>query len=196
MTRDYAGKGRSRGRSRTARGRGNAPAKKPFPWPLALFAVAMLSLFGYVLSAIQGASEAPLSEHAPSAGSPAVQAQPEPKPEPAKPSQPLPEAPTERWEFIESLPNKEVQVELPEQRQSAGPFQMQCGSFRTDDQAQSMRATIAFQGLESEVRRTEGRNGVWYRVRLGPYERKRQAEAHRHTLERAGINGCQIWNWD
>ncbi|GAA5194615.1 SPOR domain-containing protein [Ferrimonas gelatinilytica] len=196
MTRNRAGKGRSRsdrnraGASR-ARRRNPTPVKSHFPWRVVLLLVALLCLFGYVLISIQGASEE--GERQDSGSSQSTQQQTQ---VPAEPADPLPQAPTEHWEFIDTLPNKEVPIELPEQTQSGGPYQMQCGSFRTDEQAQTMRATIAFAGVESQVRRTEGSNGVWYRVVLGPYERKRNAEADRHRLQKVGINGCQIWNWN
>ncbi|SHI04792.1 SPOR domain-containing protein [Ferrimonas marina] len=189
MTRDYAGKGRSSRRG--AQRRGKAPAKKPFPWPMALLATALLCLFGYVLVSIKGASEGRFDEPEPVPTAPVATPKPEPKPETA-----LPEPPKEEWGYIDRLIDNSVEVELPEVQASGGPYQMQCGSFRTEAQADTMRATIAFQGMESQVRRTEGSNGVWYRVVLGPYERKRAAEAHRHALQRAGINGCQIWNWN
>ena len=73
---------------------------------------------------------------------------------------------------------------------------MQCGSFRKQSQAEELKATIAFQGLESQVLESEGSKGIWFRVVLGPYESKRDAERDRHALRSARINRCQIWNWD
>ncbi len=108
----------------------------------------------------------------------------------------LPAKPTEEpYQYIKELENKEVKVEVAEQQQSAGPYQMQCGSFRAQTQAETMKAQIAFVGFSSEIRRTEGNNGVWYRVVLGPYDSKRQATADRNRLRQQGINTCQIWNW-
>lgn len=180
MAKDYAG--------RTARGRGTrrkpAPAKKPFPWVIALSTVALICLFGYILLSIRGASD----------GTPEPVNEPASAPKVVREPDPLPEKPEETWDYMETLPNSEVEVDVEEQA-SQGPYQMQCGSFRTEGQANSMKATIAFQGIESQVRRTEGRNGVWYRVVLGPFERKRAAEKQRHSLQKAGINTCQIWKW-
>ena len=59
-----------------------------------------------------------------------------------------------------------------------------------------MKALIAFQGLTAQVRQTQGTKGTWYKVVLGPYDTKRAAERERHALQRAGINGCQIWYWE
>ncbi|MBY5922557.1 SPOR domain-containing protein [Ferrimonas balearica] len=190
MAKDYAGRGRPA--RKPARSRRKAPAKKPFPWPMALVVVALVCFFGYLLLTIQGASDKPDGA---TPETPVTTPKAEPKPKPKKEEAPLPEKPEEDWQYIDVLPNTEVEVEVPEQ-ESAGPYQMQCGSFRSEDQANAMRATIAFQGLESQVRRSEGRNGVWFRVVLGPYERKRMAEKDRHTIQRAGINTCQIWLWN
>lgn len=132
------------------------------------------------------------------------------KQQPANPQQPpaevskskpvvddLPVKPVaEPYQYIKELENKEVQVEVDmTEREPQGPFQMQCGSFRQAEQAEAMRAQIAFAGFASAVRRTEGTNGIWYRVVLGPYDSKRQATADRNRLQQQNINGCQIWNW-
>ena len=103
----------------------------------------------------------------------------------------LPEKPQPQWEYEKTLKTKEVKVEIPEQKKSTRPYQMQCGSFRKQGDAESLKAKIAFQGLNSTVKKT----GSWYRVILGPYDRKRLAEKERHKLQRAKINGCMIWYW-
>lgn len=103
----------------------------------------------------------------------------------------LPEKPQPQWEYENTLKTKEIKVDLPEQKKSTRPYQMQCGSFRKQTDAESLKAKIAFQGLNSTVKKT----GNWYRVILGPYDRKRLAEKERHKLQRAKINGCMIWYW-
>lgn len=108
----------------------------------------------------------------------------------------LPEMPKEEWEFMTTLtdPEYEVPVEMPEPiEESDKEYVMQCGSFRKMDQAESMRAKIAFQGLESQIKESNGNNGRWYRVVMGPYDRKRAAEKDRHALQRAGFTTCRIW---
>lgn len=76
-----------------------------------------------------------------------------------------------------------------------GPYLMQCGSFKRQSQAEELKAKIAFSGISSKVRQTKGSNGTWYKVVLGPYERKRLAENDKHKLSRNKINHCQIWLW-
>ncbi len=109
---------------------------------------------------------------------------------------PLPVLGEEDWEFIEGLPSYSVEVEVDELPNSDRRYLMQCGSFRKQSQAEELKATIAFQGLESQVLESKGSKGIWFRVVLGPYETKRDAERDRHSLRSARVNRCQIWNWD
>lgn len=108
----------------------------------------------------------------------------------------LPEAPQERWQYIEELENHSVEVIVPE-REAARRRLMQCGSFRREGDAQELRARIAMAGYESQVRRTESsQHGVWYRVILGPFDGLRPAQTVNNQLRRNNIHGCQIWYWN
>lgn len=106
----------------------------------------------------------------------------------------LPAPPQEKWTYVDELKTKEVEVGEYEVK-SGGPYQMQCGSFKTQGQADTLKATIAFTGIESQVRKVKGTSGIWYKVILGPYERKRSAEKDKHKLSRNNVNHCQIWSW-
>ena len=105
---------------------------------------------------------------------------------------PLPELPEEEFKFFAELPGYEVEVNV-EAIESDKRYLMQCGSFRMYEQADKMRAKMAFVGLEPQIR---GSQNGWYRVVLGPYTSKRRAEKDRHTLQRTNINSCQIWLWN
>lgn len=111
------------------------------------------------------------------------------------PEDALPEMPEEEWEYIKSLPGYEVEVEVAEQQQSDKLYLLQCGSFRTRAQAEEMKANIAFQGLEAQIRDTRGTNGQWFRVILGPLQTKRDAERAKHTLRKINITTCMILTW-
>ncbi|RUO32711.1 SPOR domain-containing protein [Aliidiomarina sanyensis] len=108
---------------------------------------------------------------------------------------PLPEKPEERWTYIRELETRTVEVDVPE-RQEARPRLMQCGSFRNYADADTLRARIAMQGFESQVRESHGSNGRWFRVILGPFENLRAAQRVNNQLQRSGIYGCQIWLWN
>ena len=65
----------------------------------------------------------------------------------------LPEKPQPKWQYEESLPSKEVIVDIPEEKKNTRPYQMQCGSFKRQGDAESLKARIAFQGLNSIVKK-------------------------------------------
>ena len=164
---------KTRGAERLNRG------EKQVPWLIVIVAILLIAAFTYGLVTISGNSDK-------QADNPVIQ---------PPPKDLLPEKPQERWQYIEELESKEVEVDVPE-REIGPPKLMQCGSFRQQTDAERLRAQIAMAGLESQVRATSGSNGVWYRVILGPYETKRAAERDRHKLQRAQIHGCAIWNWN
>ena len=169
--------------ARASNARNNRKAAAPAqakPWLLLIVTFLLISGFVYFLWFLNQQPAAP----APAA-----------KPEKTVKQDELPAKPTtEPYQYIKELENKEVKVEVTEQK-SGGPYQMQCGSFRVEQQAEAMKAQIAFAGFASQIRRTEGSNGVWYRVVLGPYESKRQATADNNRLRQLNINTCRIWNW-
>ncbi|QDF73981.1 MULTISPECIES: SPOR domain-containing protein [Shewanella] len=186
--RDYANrKPASKGRKSIGGRRKAAPAPRRFPVFLSLVTLGLVGGFGYFLWSINDSADK-------------VEPQPEvetvKKPVVKKDPNALPPKPKEEWTYQQELENKQVEVDIPENTAPTRPYQMQCGSFRKEAQANEMKAVIAFQGLEAQVRKVSGSNGTWYKVVLGPYERKRLAEKHRHILQRGGLNGCQIWFWE
>lgn len=92
-------------------------------------------------------------------------------------------------------------VEVPEEEtgtskatDSTRRFIMQCGSFKKQASAETLKAQIAMNGFTANIKATKEKSGtVWYRVSLGPYSSKRDAERERHQLERNNINNCRIW---
>ncbi|MCL1100654.1 SPOR domain-containing protein [Shewanella saliphila] len=203
MSRDYANrkpKGSKPTKSRATK-RKKAPARS-FPYLPVFVVVALIIGFGYFLWSINGSSDIQVTEPAQQPKKKTVQAETETAPTPAakkvvKPDpNALPPMPQEEWTYLEELENKEVEIDLPATGVvSSGIYQMQCGSFRQESQANEMKARIAFQGMEAQVRRSEGTNGIWYRVVLGPFPNKREAETNRHKMQKSGINTCQIWLW-
>jgi len=107
----------------------------------------------------------------------------------------LPELPEEKWTYVDELKSKEVEVGEYEVKDK-GPYKMQCGSFKTRKQAESLKAKIAFAGLEAQVSKSVGTTSTWYKVYLGPYTKKRNAEKDKHKLKNNSVHGCKIWGWD
>lgn len=175
------GAGKGKGKRGAAAKANTQKAAKPVPWLIVILALVLIGGFAYLLYQINGKGEEKAAAQKLDTSKQAIDQ--------------LPELPEERWQYIEELENKEVQVDVPE-LQAGPPKLMQCGSFRSQSDAESLRARIAMVGLESQVRASEGSNGRWYRVILGPYETKRAAERDRHKLQRSQVFGCAIWNWN
>ena len=187
--RDYANRKPARKGKNSARkksSKGSAP--KRFPILLLLITLAGIGSFGYLLWILASSDEpAPPT---------VIVEKPKTKPIKKDPDA-LPPAPKEEWTYLEELENKKVEVDLPEvSDKPKRPYQMQCGSFRKESQANELKAIIAFQGLEAKVRKVKGSSGIWFKVVLGPYDKKRDAERQRHVLQNSGTNGCQIWFWE
>ena len=91
-----------------------------------------------------------------------------------------PGQPKPRFEFYTLLPEMEVAIpdaELKSESRSSsgsvsapGTYYLQAGSFRLAEEADKMRANLAFLGLESSIQ-TVTINGTdtWHRVRIGPF---------------------------
>lgn len=169
---DYVGRGQAK--------KHQAPSRPPFPWVRFTITLALIIGFVVFLWYIRETNADKVTAPKKSVKQDELQ---------------LPDAPKEKWEYIKILPdpNTTVEVEVPEQQKSDKTYIMQCGSFRKQAQAEEMRARIAFQGLESQVKTTKGEKGVWHRVVLGPYTSKRQGERDRHKLQKASITTCRIW---
>lgn len=192
---DYAKKGAPKKRKPTGNGRGqgarskggvrkqNQRGQKP-PVKKILLALIALSGFAYGLWYLKNAEPERIVSRQDTPSLPRERA-----------LDPLPEKPEERWTYIRELETHTVEIDVPE-RQEARRRLMQCGSFRIHSDAETLRARIAMQGFESQIRESHGSNGRWFRVILGPFENLREAQRVNNQLQRAGIYGCQIWLWN
>ena len=155
----------------------SAPKRKP--WRSGLLALLVVGGFGFGLYSLSQDPEPP---------TPVVETSVKTKP---KAEKALPPPPEEKWDYVESLPSRKVEVKAKEQVVSDIPYIMQCGAYKKAGQADARKLDIAFQGIKSEIRKKK--DSSWYRVVLGPYKLKRDAERDKHKLQRAKIEPCAIW---
>ncbi|MBB1582825.1 cell division protein FtsN [Serratia sp. OS31] len=117
-----------------------------------------------------------------------VQQQPKPQPKP----QPVTPPPAQvKHPEPKPQPKPEVKQEAAKQETETKPeskqkWMVQCGSFRATDQAESVRARLAFEGIESRI--TAG--GGWNRVVLGPYSSRAAADKTLSRLKGVGMSSC------
>lgn len=160
------------------RTRKKANAPKPLPKLLIAAVLLLLVVFGYFLWHI---SHRPGAEQLAAEAAAATPAKTEVLDElPQKPSK-------EPYTYIEELETKEVQVKADELA-SKKPATMYCGAFKTLDAAQQTKAKIAFAGLTASIKESSGK----YRVVIGPYASRRQAQNDKNLLKRQKIADCWI----
>ncbi len=120
------------------------------------------------------------------------------KPEPKKP-EPAPKQEPEvpKYTFYDLLEDKEVIIPEDELKRPENKVSMQyimpCASFSQQENADALKAKIALLGFESKIEPVTWNNKQLYRVQLGPFASKRQAESIRHRLQENDINDCKIW---
>jgi cell division protein FtsN len=71
------------------------------------------------------------------------------------------------------------------------PFLVQAGAFQNVDDAEKLKAKLALAGMEASVQKADvPGKGVWYRVRLGPYNGQAEANAAIASLKQNGVSNA------
>lgn len=65
---------------------------------------------------------------------------------------------------------------------------IQTGAFRTEDDAQAQRAKLALGGMDAKVSEREQAGRMVYRVRVGPYDKREEADKIKDKLEASGYD--------
>lgn len=109
--------------------------------------------------------------------------------------------PKVKLDYHEVLPNiDEVMSESdpvaddePVKQRPDHRYVLQAGSYRSEQDAESMKAKLALAGFEPVIQRVEIRSkGTFYRVRLGPYQSRRKMLLHKKQLARRGVNALAM----
>jgi len=199
MSHDYASKNspRKRGATKASPSKAPPPKKRGLPWALILSAL-ILGGFGYGLYRLAGVSPDPQVTQQALQTKPPVAAAPAPKRrEPAADGA----AQDEGYRFYTLLPESEVvppKVEAynstPREQTDYSQYQLQAGSFRSEADADSLRAKLLLKGLPnvttSRVASTDG--SLWYRVRVGPFDSRSKLNKAQDTLVRMNLRPLQV----
>ncbi|MDH0865547.1 SPOR domain-containing protein [Mitsuaria sp. GD03876] len=70
---------------------------------------------------------------------------------------------------------------------SRGSFFVQAGAYTRMEDAEQQRAKLAIQGFSAKVMEREQSGRTVYRVRLGPFDTRDEAESQQKKLEGAGV---------
>lgn len=153
-------------------------AKKPFPVLATIVAITLVGLSGYGLYYITSNSKVAETNTTKVVKTNETNKQ---KPKPVEPK------------FIEEIKNSEVDVEVTEIEQK-GPWRLQCASLRSENDAQTLKAEIAMRtGMIATVNKSDGSNGVWYRVRVEPFDTKRLAESANNKMKQGKLPRCRVY---
>lgn len=78
--------------------------------------------------------------------------------------------------------------DLAKAKAAAEPFTyfVQVGAFRTPEDAESQRAKLSLSGVEAKVQEREQSGRMVYRVRVGPLDRRDEAEKIKERIDAAG----------
>ena len=97
------------------------------------------------------------------------------------------------FEFYTELPKMEVEVPQPKVAPRASyEYTLQIASFKRRNEADAMIAKLALLGKEAWISESNNKGNLWYRVRLGPWQSKRQVDKIRYQLQRKKINNTIV----
>lgn len=104
------------------------------------------------------------------------------------------EKPRARFDFYDLLPEQKLDIEVERQPErqprhaTVSHYVLQAGSFRERQDADRRRAQLLLLNLEPQVEETNGDNGRWFRVYLGPYEDRATMNKARSLTASQGID--------
>lgn len=121
---------------------------------------------------------------------------------PVKPVAPAASAPASEAATAAPVPKTEFKPaasadplgDLAKARAAAEPFAyfVQAGAFRTVEDAESQRAKLSLGGVEAKVSEREQSGRTVFRVRVGPFDKKEEADKAKEKLDAAGYETALV----
>ena len=119
---------------------------------------------------------------------------------PAKPESPIRQEP--KFNFYTILPELEVlipddEIRPPTSKKTTSVsdskrYILQAGSFKSRQDAEKLKATVALLGLEASINQVSIQNEKWHRVRIGPVDSRRELNRNLNLLQRNNINAMAM----
>jgi cell division protein FtsN len=100
----------------------------------------------------------------------------------------IPESETRPPVSQQERSNKISQTNQPAGKQANKQYVLQVGSFQNLQDAEKLKANLAFLGLSAEIQHVTVNNQAWHRVRTGPYQNKKQLYQNQKLLNKNNIN--------
>jgi len=184
--------------TKTSRSKKGATRRAPTPPPkrsvsklLWAAVIVLLMGFGFILfklAEVQTPTTAPVQKVTPAA--PVTKA---PEKTVTKPAESANKR--ETFEFYQLLQNSEVDTshvdayEFQPREEENFSYMIQAASFRSNTDADRLRAKLILSGLEAHIKASESKDGgVWYRVTVGPFETRSAESRAQDKLAQMGLN--------
>lgn len=106
---------------------------------------------------------------------------------------PTPASKTERKPAVSADPLGDL-AKVRATNSSVEPFTyfVQAGAFRNAEDAESQRAKLSLGGVEAKVSEREQSGRTVFRVRVGPFDKKEEAEKIKERLDAAGMETALV----
>ena len=113
---------------------------------------------------------------------------------PAEPTDAAPAATPAAGASVEDKKTDDPLGDLARAKAGADPFVyfVQAGAYRSEPEAQAQKAKLALKGLTSAVSERDQDGRTVYRVRLGPFDSKDDAEGTKKKLDTAKIESALV----
>jgi cell division protein FtsN len=113
---------------------------------------------------------------------------------PAEPTDAAPAATPAAGASVEDKKTDDPLGDLARAKAGADPFVyfVQAGAYRSEPEAQAQKAKLALKGLTSAVSERDQDGRTVYRVRLGPFDSKDDAEGTKKKLDSAKIESALV----
>jgi len=85
-----------------------------------------------------------------------------------------------------------AEIARAQKSETMAQYLLQAGSFRQEKDAQRRRAELLLLGLSPTVQKTDGKNGRWYRVYMGPFESRSKLNKARSLTAQQGIETLML----
>jgi len=98
--------------------------------------------------------------------------------------------------FYTALQDMEVEIDAEDLAQTdtrkPSTYYLQLGAFKRLQDAETLKAEVAFSGVSAFIESNEIKGTIWHRVRIGPYKSSRKVDVAKRKLQKSGFNAMII----
>ncbi len=104
--------------------------------------------------------------------------------------------PQDNFDFYTTLQDMEVEIDAEDLAQTdtrkPSTYYIQLGAFKRIEDAETLKAKVAFSGISAFIESNKIKGTIWHRVRIGPYTSSRKVDVAKRNLQKSGFNAMII----